>query len=109
MQGCHIGIWCTLPLPLRPQCPLSLQARAERLRQRTEDARHLRHAAILRRFWQTHGGLTWWDAGFISAATLTVVGLGYAWKLHLGREGRPQRAQQAGTTAAAAAVAATAT
>jgi hypothetical protein len=100
----HVGI-AHFPCQLCTCAALS-QVRAERLRQRTDDARHLRHAAILRRFWQTHGGLTLWDAGFISAATLAVVGLAYAWKLHLGQEGRPQHAQQA-TTAAAAAAAAT--
>lgn len=57
----------------------------------------MRHAAILRRFWQTHSGLTAVDAGVIAAATLGAAGLAYAWKLHL------SRGKSAGAEAGAAA------
>jgi len=41
--------------------------RSERVRRRAEDAKHARHAATLRKFWQGRSNLTWQDAvvGFL--------------------------------------------
>jgi hypothetical protein len=65
--------------------------RGQRLKRRAEDARHMRHAAVLRRFWQTHSGVTWQDAVVVVAAVALTAGFASlwpaAWQLGGGRGG----------------------
>lgn len=92
---CECG--AALPRPYPPARGASpVQARAERLRQRTEDARHLRHARVLRRFWQTRAGLTLADAGLAALVVGGAAGLAWAWKLHLAQGAARQAAAAAG-------------
>lgn len=46
--------------------------RMERQKVKTEDARHARQAATLRRFWQTRSGVTWQDGVILSSFLLCV-------------------------------------
>lgn len=57
---------------------LGKQARAERVRQRTKEARMRRQATVLRAFWQTHHGMTWQDGAVVCSFLLASVG---AWQL----------------------------
>lgn len=61
------------------QRSLCLQARAERVRLRTENARAARHAESMRRFWQTRPGVTWQDAALLGIFAGGMYGLLLAW------------------------------
>lgn len=76
-------------------------ARGERLRRRADAARAVRHAAVLRRFWHTHGGVTWPDVAVAAAFALGTAGLALVWRSHLqqGREEAPPRAAAAAAAA----------
>ena len=67
------------------------KVRAERLKRRTEDARHARHAATLRRFWHTHHGVTRQDMALVALVALSAVGLALVWRGHLQRGGERRR------------------
>eukprot|EP00884_Botryococcus_braunii_P016316 jgi/Botrbrau1/3368/Bobra.0337s0009.1 len=55
------------------------KARAERLRQRTQEARVKRQAAMLRAFWQTHHGVTRQDAAALLSFMVATVGVWHLW------------------------------
>lgn len=50
------------------------KARMQRVQVRAEQAKAVRHANILRKFWQTHYGITKWDA--LAALTFLSFGIG---------------------------------
>jgi curved DNA-binding protein CbpA len=56
------------------------KVRGERVRWRALDAKHARQAAVLRRFWQTHTGLTWHDAAVGALFVAGSVGLACFWR-----------------------------
>ena len=72
--------------------PHPWQARFERLRQRTEDARLQRHASVLRRLWQTQARLTRGDAVAGVLLLASVGGIALTWRAHL-QEVRQQQQQ----------------
>jgi len=61
--------------------------RGQRIRQRAEDAKHARQAAVLRRYWQGRRGVTWQDivVGVVFAAC--TAGAAYNIKQHARRHG----------------------
>ena len=67
--------------------------RSARVRQRAEDARHARQAAVLRRFWQGHSGITWQDAAVGAVFLAGSASLAYYWKRHI-IGGRLQREEE---------------
>lgn len=77
---CHVlSILRTLLNDVESGIGTSPQVRMERVRLRTEQARQLRHAKILRTAWQTHSGVTWQDLVVACLATATVVGVLHMW------------------------------
>jgi hypothetical protein len=52
---------------------------------RAEQARSVRHAATLRRFWQARPGLVWQDAAAAALFMAGVAGLAWVW-----RQGAPE-------------------
>jgi len=50
------------------------------MRQKMADRRAAKQAAILRKFWQTHHGVTWQDGAYLTAmSALTVVSVWLLW------------------------------
>ena len=74
-------------------CHLALQVRAQRLKWRTEDARLGRHAGVLRRFWQTHSGVTLGDAVVAALVLAGTASIAQAWRTHLA-EAQPEAPTQ---------------
>lgn len=60
-----------------------VKARSTRLRRRAETAKHIRHATILRKFWQGRTVFTWQDAAVGAAFLCTSIGLAYHWKTNI--------------------------
>lgn len=59
------------------------KARSARLRQRAEASRAVRQAVVLRRFWQTHGGLARQDVAVAAAFLAGSVLLAFQWEAYL--------------------------
>lgn len=56
------------------------KARFERVKKRTQQARHVRQAQTLRKVWQTHGRVTWVDVAVAAATTATAAFLFSLWQ-----------------------------
>ncbi len=61
----------------------STQARNERIRRRSDDARHTRHAGVLRRFWHTHSGVTLPDLFVLSVFLAGTFAIAHMWRAPL--------------------------
>ncbi len=62
------------------QCLIAVvQARMDRVRQRTATAKAVRNARTLARFWQTQGRLTWQDAAVCSLFVASLAGIAQLW------------------------------
>jgi curved DNA-binding protein CbpA len=58
--------------------------RVSRLKRKTEAARAMRHAMVLRRFWQTHSGITKWDVAVVALFLGTCGGVAFQWRSVVG-------------------------
>ena len=62
---------------------VQVKQRSYRIKKRTEDARHARQAATLRRFWQGRPKFTWQDAAVGAVFCLFTAGLALQWKRYI--------------------------
>lgn len=62
-----------------------VQERFFRRKNRVQEARHVRVAAVLSGFWHTHTGVTWQDAAATCIFMLAAAGLAYTWRPYVDR------------------------